>query len=110
MEEKTCAISIKEMARNAGFGRTGPRSGVPRLPASKAEIRLALREIYNRSVAKGPNINQAWDSIKMLIQGAPRSRVREVLSEPEFARLRREPGKRRFVSAAEIPAAKLSNR
>ncbi len=74
--------------------------------ASKAEIRTVLRQIYNEAGA--PNVNQAWNVLKLQMPDASRSRVREVLREPEFVRLRRQPGKRRVVSAAEIGAVEHS--
>ena len=52
----------------------------------KPEIRTALRKI--------PNVNRAWNLIKVLLPDATRSRVREVLNEEEFARRRRGPGRK----------------
>jgi hypothetical protein len=60
----------------------------------KHMIREVLRNVFDQAGDNPPNINQAWDSIKVLIPGAPRSRVREVLREPEFACRRRGPGRK----------------
>jgi hypothetical protein len=80
-----------------------------RLPASKAEIREVLRKIYDEAGADPPNVNRAWDLAKVKLPHARRSRAREVLSEEEFYRQRREPGKRRLVRVTEIPAVGFSN-
>jgi hypothetical protein len=62
--------------------------------ASKPQIRKILRQIYDEAGDNRPNMNRAWDLLKVLIPDARRSRVREVLREPEFARRRRGPGRK----------------
>jgi hypothetical protein len=89
-------------------GTVAPRPAktlrLDRLPASKLEIREALRKIYDEADADPPNVNRAWDLAKVQLPHARRSRVREVLGEEEFFRQRRQPGKRRLVRVTEIPA------
>jgi hypothetical protein len=86
--------------------KSGQRNSV-----GKDRIRKAARDLYDQAGNNAPNINHAWDSIKVLIPGAPRSRVREVLREPEFARRRRGPGRRATrrsdqpTTAQELPVA-----
>jgi hypothetical protein len=60
----------------------------------KPEIRTALRKIFDEAGDNPPNVNRAWNLIKVLLPDATRSRVREVLSEEEFARRRRGPGRK----------------
>jgi hypothetical protein len=78
--------------------------------ACKGTIRAELRKIYDEAGDNPPNMNKAWDLIKRQIP-APRSRVREVLEENEFARRRRGPGRKAkrspkpAVAPREIPAA-----
>jgi hypothetical protein len=78
-------------------------------PTSKQRIREELRQIYLELPANSPNVNKAWALTKSRVPTATRARVREVLREEEFSRQRRQPGKRRFLSEDEIPAAELSN-
>jgi hypothetical protein len=78
--------------------------------ACKGTIREELRKIYDDAGQNPPNVLRAWDLLKVLLPEARRSRVRDVLREAEFARRRREPGKKRLFSVAEIPAAGLSNK
>jgi len=75
-----------------------------RMPASKPEIREALRRIYDEAGADPPNVNRAWDLVKLKMLHAQRSRVREVLDENEFACRRREPGKKEISRAGIVPA------
>jgi hypothetical protein len=92
-------------------GTVVPRPAKPlrldRLPASKAEIREALRKIYDKAGDDPPNVNRAWDLIKLEMLHVRRSRVREVLDEKEFARQRREPGKKQISVAGIVPAIVL---
>jgi hypothetical protein len=80
-------------------GMVAPRPAktlrLDRLPASKAEIREALRKIYDEAGADPPNVNRAWDLAKINLPHARRRRVGEVLAEDEFAHRRRKPGKKR---------------
>ena len=62
--------------------------------ASKPQIRVALREAYDAAGDNPPNVNRAWDLLKQRLPSARRKRVREVLGEEEFARRRREPGRK----------------
>jgi hypothetical protein len=48
------------------------------------EIRDRLRKLNEEAGDNPPNVNRAWDLIKVQMP-APRSRVREVLKEDEFA-------------------------
>jgi hypothetical protein len=64
----------------------------PRLPASKADIREALRKIRDEAGDDPPNVNGIWDLVKVKLLHARRHRVREVLREAEFACQRRKPG------------------
>jgi hypothetical protein len=100
MEDLNRAISVEEAAKAAGVGRN----------SCKSTIRKALREVYDAARDNPPNVNRAWALLKLRVPDASRSRVREVLREEEFSGQRRQPGKRRFFSEAEIPAAELSNR
>jgi hypothetical protein len=81
---------------------------ISRMPASKQIIREALYEIYLQLGADPPNVNKAWAQAKLRLPTATRARVREVLREPEFARQRRQPGKRRVGSRSEIQAVEHS--
>jgi hypothetical protein len=74
-------------------------------PVSKAKIRRELRKIYDDAGDDPPNVNRAWDLLKVKLPHA-RSRVREVLREDEFARRRRKPGKRRLTTSSGIATAK----
>jgi hypothetical protein len=67
----------------------------PRLGASKSHIRQTLRQIYENAGNNPPNVNRAWEQVRITLGNATRARVREVLKETEFARRRRPPGKRR---------------
>jgi hypothetical protein len=60
----------------------------------KPEIRKVLRKVFDQAGANPPNVNQAWDLIKVQMP-VSRSRVREVLKEGEFALRRRGPGRKR---------------
>jgi hypothetical protein len=90
--------------------KLGNKSG-QRNSVGKDRIRKAARDLYDKAGNNAPNINHAWDSIKVLIPGAPRSRVREVLREPEFACRRRGPGRKPTLcptlptTAQELPVA-----
>ena len=72
--------------------------------ASKPEIRTVLRNEYEKAGDNPPNVNRAWDLIKVQMP-VSRSRVREVLTEDEFARRRRKPGKRRLPTSPGIATA-----
>jgi hypothetical protein len=78
--------------------------------ASKPKIREVLRTVYDEAGEDPPNIHQA-SAIVMRQIPASRSRVREVLREPEFARRRRGPGRKATprptqpTTAEEIPGA-----
>jgi hypothetical protein len=91
-------------AQSNAAGTVAPRPAktlrLDRLPASKAEIREALRRIYDEAGADPPNVNRAWDLAKVKLPHARRRRVGEVLAEDEFARRRRKPGKRRLPATA----------
>jgi hypothetical protein len=65
-----------------------------RKSADKGTIRSALRKIFDEVSDHPPNVNQAWDSLKVLRPDARRSRVRDVLREAEFACRRRGPGRK----------------
>jgi hypothetical protein len=69
--------------------------------ASRREIREALHKIYDEAGDNPPNVERAWKLSKPLLPSARRDRVREVLREPEFACLRREPGRRGPVPRAQ---------
>ena len=56
-------------------------------------VRLELRKIYHAAGSSPPNMNAAWNLIHAQMPHAPRSRVRDVLREQEFARLRRKAGR-----------------
>jgi hypothetical protein len=82
--------------------------GVPDAPyrdASKPDIREALRKAYRDAGGNPPNVNEAWALLKGELPHARRRRVREVLAEAEFARQRREPGKRRCAGPWAKPLA-----
>jgi hypothetical protein len=64
-----------------------------RKSAGKETIREALRKIFDEAGDSPPNMNKARNLIKGRIP-ASRSRVREVLREPEFAHRRRGPGRK----------------
>jgi hypothetical protein len=61
--------------------------------ASKPQIRKSFRRIYDEAGDNPPNVNRAWDLIKVQMPVA-RGRVREVLREDEFAHRRRGPGRK----------------
>jgi hypothetical protein len=65
-----------------------------RKSAGKDRIRKALRTIFDEAGDNPLNVNRAWDLIKVVLPDARRSRVREVLAEPEFVRRRRGPGRK----------------
>jgi hypothetical protein len=62
--------------------------------AGKGKIREALRKIFDEAGGNPPNMNRAWDLLKVVLLGARRSRFRDVLREPEFAPRRPRPGRR----------------
>jgi hypothetical protein len=78
MEERKCAV---------GPSRT-------RGSARKGAIREVLRKIFDEAGDNPSNMNRAWDLLKVRLPDARRSRVREVLREPEFATRRRRPGRK----------------
>jgi hypothetical protein len=64
--------------------------------ASDEEIRIALREVYREVKEAGnkpPNINEAWDRLRLKLRNTRREQVRKILHEPAFASLRRDAGK-----------------
>jgi hypothetical protein len=60
----------------------------------KDTIRKVLRNVFDEAGDNPPNMNRAWDLLKVRLPDARRSRVREVLREPEFATRRRRPGRK----------------
>ena len=105
MENPNSIVSLNEVAKAA----VGHPSRLKK-SAGKAKIREGLRKIFDEAGDNPPNMNRAWDLLKLRLPDARRSRVREVLREPEFAVRRRGPGRKRVpratppTTAQEIPA------
>jgi hypothetical protein len=64
----------------------------PAAAVSKPQIREVAKRVL-RGRPRQPNINEATKLIKGEIPNARRQRIREVLKETEFARMRRKPGR-----------------
>jgi hypothetical protein len=62
-----------------------PSEALPRLPASKEEIREKCRALFAEWAGDPPNLNETWDLLKSELN-ASRTRLFEVLIEPEFAK------------------------
>jgi len=83
-----------------------------RKSAGKGKIREALRKIFDEAGDNPLNMNRAWQLLRLqMLPDASRSRVREVLREPEFTPRRPRPGRKAkrspkpaAVAARDIPA------
>jgi hypothetical protein len=62
-------------------------------PASKEAIEKVLTGIYAEAAENPPNILTAEQRARKILGKASRKLIREVLSKPQFANLRRSPGK-----------------
>jgi hypothetical protein len=65
---------------------------VKRKPASEAQIRKACVQVYKETVGKPPNKVDAEQAIRRLLPTATRKKIRPILEEPQFAKLRLPPG------------------
>jgi hypothetical protein len=61
-------------------------------PASEAQIREGLRKIYADPSNDSPNVNVAYDLLKLELPNARKNSVMQILKEPEFKDQRRDPG------------------
>lgn len=61
--------------------------------ASEEKIWQAARKVYAENPSDPPNTRIAEKRIRQLLPGARRKLIRPILSEPEFAKLRRSAGK-----------------
>ena len=61
-------------------------------PPSKAQIRQELRKIYADPRSDRPNVNKAYNLLRVSLPNARRKSVMDILKEPEFAGQRRDPG------------------
>jgi hypothetical protein len=80
--------------RHKGSRQTVQPAGQQRQP-SGAQIRQALRKIYADPSSNRPNVNKAYDLLRLSLPNAPRRAVMKVLEESEFADQRRPPGNQR---------------
>ena len=65
---------------------------LPRPSASKAQIREALKKIYDAPENNRPNMERARVLLKAMLPNAQKELVYEILREPEFAKQRRSHG------------------
>lgn len=82
--------------RHKGSRRTVPESAdqqrqVSR-PASEAQIREALRKIYADPSNNRPNVNVAYDLLRLLLPNARKRTAMSIIKEPEFKIQRRGSG------------------
>jgi hypothetical protein len=61
-------------------------------PPSEAKIREELRKIYADPSNDRPNVNKAYDLLRVSLPNVRRKSVMDILKEPEFASRRRDPG------------------
>ena len=87
-------LALSRSAASISSCRDARLERAMRKPTCKATIRKALRRIYEEAGENPPNVNRAWDLVKVLLPNATRSRVREVLREAEFAQRRHGPGRK----------------
>jgi hypothetical protein len=84
------------IAEASAAGKSDISERLQRRPASKEEIRAELRAVY-AAAATPPNVKQVPKQVQPRLHErgleASERHIAEIADEPEFARLRRAPGK-----------------